>query len=526
MPLTSYDVVVSGGGPVGLATAIALGQRGVRCLVVERYEQPSPIPRGQNLTQRTLEHFHFWGIEQALRAARTVPAEYGMGGLTAYGTLLSDHHYDWMRRELVRPFYFTDNERLPQYATEAVLRRRASELETVETLYGWSVEDLAQDADGVTLTSRARVGGETRQVRCAYAVGADGSRSLVRERAGITSTLRDHDKVMVLLVFRSPELHQLLARYPGKSFFCVLDPALKGYWKFLGRVDLGTTFFFHAPVPAGSTRESLDCEGLIQSAIGAPFKAEIDHFGLWDLRIAIADTYGHGRVFIAGDAAHSHPPYGGYGINTGFEDAVNLAWKLDAVLKGWGGPCLLDSYSLERLPVFASTAQDFIEKSIDVDRTFLADHAPDRDYAAFERAWADRASGASGEVHAFEPHYDGSPIVFGPANSASSARGSHRHEARAGHHLSPVTLSDGRNIFDVLDGRFTLLALDAEPSRVAQFEAAARQLGVPLRIIRDDAGGDRQRLKAPLILVRPDQYVAWAGDQSNADAVLRRCIGS
>jgi 4-hydroxyisophthalate hydroxylase len=263
MTSNSYDVIIAGGGPVGLATAIALGQRGVRCLVVERYEQPSPIPRGQNLTQRTMEHFHFWGIEKQLRAARTIPAEYGMGGMTAYGTLLSNYHYDWMRRELVQPFYFTGNERLPQYATEAVLRRRAAELAPVETLYGWSVEDLVQDAAGVTLTLRKRDGGESRQVRGAYTVGCDGSRSVVRERAGITSTLRDHDRVMVLLVFRSPALHALLARYPGKSFFCVLDPALNGYWKFLGRVDLGTTFFFHAPVPPGSTRETLDCEGLI-----------------------------------------------------------------------------------------------------------------------------------------------------------------------------------------------------------------------------------------------------------------------
>jgi 4-hydroxyisophthalate hydroxylase len=529
MSLKSYDVIIAGGGPVGLAAALALGQRGVRCLVVERNEQPSPIPRGQNLTQRTLEHFHFWGIEKALRAARTIPAEYGMGGLTAYGTLLGDYHYDWMRRELVRPFYFTDNERLPQYATEAVLRHRVSELASVETAFGWSVEDLSQDADGVSLTIRQRSSGDVRHVTGSYAIGADGSRSLVRERAGITSTLRDHDKVMVLLVFRSPELHALLARYPGKSFFCVLDPKLDGYWKFLGRVDLGATFFFHAPVPADTTRDSLDAQALLESAIGAPFKAEIEHFGLWDLRIAIADRYANGRVFVAGDAAHSHPPYGGYGINTGFEDAVNLAWKLDASLKGWAGPQLLDSYSRERQPVFTSTAQDFIERSIEVDRAFLATHRPELDRPAFEQAWAERASGATGEVHAFEPNYEGSPVVFGPANGISSARGSHHHTARAGHHLSPVSLSDGRNVFDVLDGNFALLAFDAAPAQVTQFEAAAQRLGLPLRIIRDDASGNRHRLQATLVLVRPDQYVAWAATAETTDTaetILRRCIGA
>jgi 4-hydroxyisophthalate hydroxylase len=231
-------------------------------------------------------------------------------------------------------------------------------------------------------------------------------------------------------------------------------------------------------------------------------------------------------VFIAGDAAHSHPPYGGYGINTGFEDAVNLAWKLDAVLKGWAGPRLLDSYSLERQPVFASTTGDFIEKSIEVDRAFLATHAPDRDLPAFERAWGERANGATGEVHAFEPNYEGSPVVFGPVGGVSSARGSHRHEARAGHHVSPVTLSDGRNLFEAIGGDFTLLALDADADIVAAFDAAARRLNLPLCIIRDDRTGDRTRLGASLIVIRPDQYVAWAGEHGDPDAILRHCIGA
>src|SRR5207244_2066272 len=125
------QVIVVGGGPVGTGLAIELGQRDVPCIVVERHAQLHRIPKGQNLTQRTMEHFHFWGVEKEVRAARTVPTEYGIGGLTAYGTLLGEYSYDWMQRELVRPFYFTDNERLPQYAMESVLRRRAGELATV-----------------------------------------------------------------------------------------------------------------------------------------------------------------------------------------------------------------------------------------------------------------------------------------------------------------------------------------------------------------------------------------------------------
>ena len=126
----SHQVIIVGGGPVGVALAVELGQRGISCVVVERRREPQRIPKGQNLTQRTMEHFHFWGIEQELRAARTIPREYGIGGVTVYGNLMSGYSYNWLQRELVRPFYFTSNERLPQYATEAVLRRRAAQILT------------------------------------------------------------------------------------------------------------------------------------------------------------------------------------------------------------------------------------------------------------------------------------------------------------------------------------------------------------------------------------------------------------
>ena len=314
------EVVIVGGGPVGMGLAIELGQRGVRTVIVERYPQPQQIPKGQNLTQRTMEHFHFWGAEKRLRAARTIPPEYGIGGLTAYGTLLGPHTYDWLQRELVKPYYYTANERLPQYATETVLRQRVAELPCVRALYGWEVQAeteaeiqagtqaVVQTNDGVSITIRDRQSGLQRVVQAAYAVGCDGSRSPIREQAGITQTRTDHDRMMVLLVFRSHELHRLLARYPGKSYYNVLQPELQGYWKFFGRVDLGATWFFHAPVPPGTTKDNFDFRTYLQEAVGAPFDIEFEHIGFWDLRFMIADSYRKGRVFVAGDAAHSHHP--------------------------------------------------------------------------------------------------------------------------------------------------------------------------------------------------------------------------
>ncbi|MDM0079472.1 FAD-dependent monooxygenase [Variovorax sp. J31P179] len=515
------EVVIVGGGPVGMGLAIELGQRGARTIVVERYPQPQPIPKGQNLTQRTMEHFHFWGAEKQLRAARTIPPSYGIGGLTAYGTLLGPHSYDWLQRDLVKPYYFTSNERLPQYATEAVLRRRVAELPSVQTLYGWDAEAVTQDASGVSITIGEREGSGRRVLRSAYAIGSDGARSLVREHAGITQTRTDHDRMMVLLVFKSHELHRLLECYPGKSYYNVLQPALKGYWKFFGRVDLGSTWFFHAPVPPGTTKDNFDFAAYLREAVGADFDVEFEHIGFWDLRFMLADSYREGRIFVAGDAAHSHPPYGGYGVNSGLEDARNLGWKLAATLQGWGGEGLLDSYDAERRPVFGSTIRDFIAKSIDADREFLDAFDPARDQAAFDAAWQARAQGAVGEVHAFEPHYEGSTVVCGSEGRVSSAKGSHRFDARAGHHLAPAAQASGKNIYDELGAGFTLLVMGGPASAVEAFREAALDLSLPLSIVMAESSDETARYAAKLVLVRPDQFVAWAADAASPDDARR-----
>jgi 4-hydroxyisophthalate hydroxylase len=259
---------------------------------------------------------------------------------------------------------------------------------------------------------------------------------------------------------------------------------------------------------------------MLHRAVGRPFAAELDYVGLWDLRVATADSYREGRAFVAGDAAHSHPPYGGYGINTGFEDARNLGWKLAAVLQGWGGAALLDSYNTERRPVFASTARDFIERFITEDRAFLERYSPDRDRAEFEAAWHGRNLDAD-EVMAFEPHYEGSPLIGGPG--APSARGSHTHTARPGHHLSPRDLPDGTNSYDHLGPGFTLLAED--PARVGAFSAAARAMGLPLATVAVAAGGLSAAYGSAAVLVRPDQFVGWIEDGAAPQAVLDRAVG-
>ncbi|HEY3116507.1 MAG TPA: FAD-dependent monooxygenase, partial [Chloroflexota bacterium] len=420
-----YQVIIVGGGPVGVAVAVDLGQRGISCALVERRLTPQQIPKGQNLTNRTLEHFFFWGCVEELRAARIMPPGYPIGGVTAYGNLMSEYWYAPAgggqpgRGEGVRPYYFQANERLPQYLTEEVLRQRLTELPSVTALFGRSAVELEQDDRGLRVTIVGE--GETKEVLEAdYVVGCDGARSMVREYMGIDRGGADFDQQMVLAVFRSRELHDGLSRFPERTTYRVLRPELRGYWQFFGRVDVGEGWFFHAPVPKDTTLDNYDFHGLVQQAAGFSFAATFDYVGFWDLRISVASTYRQGRVFIAGDACHNHPPYGGYGLNSGLEDAVNLGWKLAAALQGWGGERLLDSYTEERQPVFVQTGEA-IAAGIERDRAFLDRCSPERDRAEFEEAWKQMAARAG--TQEYEPNYEGSSVVLGPPDSGCGIRG-------------------------------------------------------------------------------------------------------
>src|SRR5262249_18461018 len=160
-----------------------------------------------------LEHFYFWGIVDALRAARVMPPGYAIGELTAYGNLMSDYWNAPAGREVVRPYYFQANDRLPQYRMESVLRAKMAELPTVESRFGWAAEAVEEDAEGVGV-SIVEAAGSGREVWDAdYVVGCDGPRSLVRNAVAIERGGTDFEQLMVLVVFRSRELHEGLERF-------------------------------------------------------------------------------------------------------------------------------------------------------------------------------------------------------------------------------------------------------------------------------------------------------------------------
>ena len=175
--------------------------------------------------------------------------------------------------------------------------------------------------------------------------------------------------------------------------------------------------------------------------------------------------------------------------------------------------------------MFASTARDFIEKAIRATRTSSQPSTRSAIAPPSSAAWSERASGARSEVGSFEPNYEGSSIVWGPAGERRSAIGSHPLAARAGHHLSPQPLSCGRNVFDELGDGFTLLDFGSDGGASSSFATAAAELGIPLKVITDTAAGGHEKYQASLVLVRPDQFVAWAGEKADADEVLRRATG-
>ena len=521
------QVVIVGGGPVGMAMAIELAQRGIASAIVERRTQEHRIPKGQGLQQRTMEHFYSWGVLEKVRAARVLPPGFSLSGVTAYMNLNTEYWYSPPFREVVNQYYFQNSERVPQYLTERVLRDRMAELPGIESWVGWTVDSIAQDQDGVRVGMVAQDNGKRQVLEGDYAIGCDGSHSTVREQVGIKQGGEKFDQLMVLAVIRSPELEAGLKRFPPRATYRAMDPELDGHWRFFGRVDAEDTFFFHAPVPANTTKDNYDFLGLMEKAAGFKFRCQLDYVGFWDLRIAVADKYRVGRVFIAGDAAHSHPPYGGYGLNNGLDDVANLGWKLAARLHGWGSEALLDTYTEERQPVFWETAKYFILGRIEADRNFLDRYSPERDREEFERAWKESMTATPTRAMTYAPHFEGSSIVWGPPGSVCSAIGTHSFTARVGHHLPPQVLSSGRHVFEELGRDLTLLAFGADDSAVAAFETAAISLAVPLKIVRDNLADGRKAYEARLMLIRADRYVAWVGNRAPADAarVLAKLVG-
>ena len=552
-PVLHTEVLIAGGGPCGLMLAIELARRGVRCLLVERKPATAFNPQANATQARTMEHFRRLGLAERIRA-QGLPADHPTD--VAYLTRFAGHELARLRlptaaqaRALVRTLGGSWSaaelpHRVSQKFVEATLRDHAASLEAADIRFGWELRGFT-DTCTQLLATVAPVGAQAgsaheQPVHAAYLLGADGARSGVRARLdigweGATGLRRNFMGGRMLAVYlRAPDFHR---RNPNERawMYVQVHPRMRAFMVSVDGVD---EFAFHVQLPDGVDPDSLgpaQAREFFAQASGLDIPVEILSTSTWLAGHAlVARAFRHGRVFLGGDAAHLFTPTGGLGYNTAVEDAVNLAWKLHAVLRGQGGPALLDSYEAER-QALARRNTGYARQFADSIGLFEAVPELDEDGPAGEQAR--RQAGAYLDGHArrefnipgvtFGGRYDGSPVIV-PDGSAPPADTANTYVPSAcpGGRPPHAWLEDGRSLYDTFGLHWTLLRLGESPAEVSRFVLEARALGLELQVVTLTSPALRQLYEAPLALIRPDHIVAWRGsDDVHAAQVLRRASG-
>jgi 2-polyprenyl-6-methoxyphenol hydroxylase-like FAD-dependent oxidoreductase len=361
-PPSDAPVLIAGGSLVGLSTAMLLGHHGVRAIVVERHRGTAIHPRAAQVSQRTLEIFRTVGLEDAIRS-RSHDQFVQDGAIIAVESLAGRElaHFIANLNEGIRDVSPTERVFISQSLLEPLLKARASEL-GADLRFATELVSFEQTGDGVTARIRHRDSGRSDTVRTSFLVAADGARSAVRERLGIAMRGRGTFSKSVTIYFRG-DVRPLL-RGRNLSVIYVNHPRLRGFFRFEQPFDRGFLAVNALGDPkapqtdvASDLTEAKAAE-LVRLALGDPaVPIAVENIMPWDAEANVAARMLDGRVFLAGDAAHVMPPNGGFGGNTGVQDAHNLAWKLAAVIDGHAGAGLLDTYGAERQPVGELTTE-------------------------------------------------------------------------------------------------------------------------------------------------------------------------
>jgi 2-polyprenyl-6-methoxyphenol hydroxylase-like FAD-dependent oxidoreductase len=521
--MKKVPVLIAGGGPVGLTLSLELARYGVESVVAERHPNTTTHPKMDLTNGRSMELLRRLGLADTLRAVGVPPENsFDISWITSLnGDEL--HRFPYPSAAEATRIRRACNDgsltleapmRVSQIVVEPVLKRAAVAAPHVTVRAPWRLERFVQDADGVSSTLRHVETGEEQLVRSDYLVGCDGGGSTVRSGLGILNEGKTNVASMYMIHFRS-EARELLQR------FGITWHYQNGSGVLVAQNDWDT-WTLHVFLPPGTDASALEPRTLVEQWVGCPFPFEVLVSNPWSAHYLVAEHYREGRVLLAGDAAHQFMPTGGYGMNSGVADAANLGWKLAALVQGWGGPALLDSYEAERRPVAMmswATSEEHLKVRFALAELYaqageLSGSTPE---ALARRSEAGRRVAALGNAenecwgteHGYR--YDVSPVVCAEAGTAPAFDPlRYTPSTWPGSRLPHVFLADGSAVYDQLGTQFTLLVLDE--SDTSALERAADQRRIPLAVLRIKDANAARIYQRKLILVRPDQHVAWRGD--------------
>jgi 2-polyprenyl-6-methoxyphenol hydroxylase-like FAD-dependent oxidoreductase len=520
-------VLIVGGGPVGLALAGDLGWRGVPCRLIERGDGSIVQPRQDLVGIRTMEFCRRWGLVDDVESApydRDYPQDnIYIAGSLAGGWEIGRYEVPSMNGSRPPPESPQMRERCPQNMFDPVLRKFVGRFDCVELSYRHRFVGYEETGDGVLVSVEDLDAGETLEMSCDFLVGCDGANSEVREAAGIAMSGNPALTHTTNVIFRCAGFEKLHDKRPGYRFIFI---GPEGTWATLVAIN-GRDEWRFSIIRSGDAGERPSDDAVhaaIRRAVGRDFDYELLSVMPWTRRELVADTYRNGKVFIAGDAAHAMSPTGGFGMNTGVGDAVDLSWKIAAVRAGWGGETLLESYTVERQPV---AVRNVTEASGNLGRMLSPAPHPDLleetpEAAALRtQVGADFATAMQREWRTQGIHlgyfYEGSPICVPDGTAAPSLDPAiYEQTARPGSRAPHCWLADGRSTLDLFGGSFVLLRFGEADS--AGLGAAAAAAGVPLELVDIEDERIACAYDAKLVLVRPDGHVAWRGNAAPDDA--------
>jgi len=518
------QVIIVGAGPVGLTLAIDLGKRGVRCILLEQKDAPQFLPKMERCNARTMEIYRRLGIAQAIRDAgfpRDTPMDvFIVTTLTEppllrlpYPSVAQAQAEIAACRDASMPL--EPYQLISQYTLEPLLKSIAEPLPSVDVRYGCEFLAFEQDADGV----RARVKTKTGDVELSaqYLVGCDGGTSAVRRQLGIKLSGDANLLQLRQALYRCDDLFDRIPIGKGRHYH-VADAQNS----FLIVQDSTRHFTLHATVDSDEAMKTQ-----FEQVVVMPVQYEMLSCAPWRQNLLLADRYGDGRVFLAGDAVHLVIPTGGLGMNSGVGDAIDLSWKLAATLQGWGGPNLLASYEIERRQIGDRNVAASRHASRGR-RAWRAAYKPNiRDNTpegaatrANLAAIADVEQRKSNEMIGAELgyRYADSPIVWPePGEAPAPDFMKYVPTTWPGARLPHVWLDDGSAMQDRIGDGYTLLRFGGVGADTGALAAAFAAYGAPFTTLDIPGGRVRDIYGHDLLLVRPDLHVVWRGNRTLAD---------